>query len=102
VYQVVLGVLGLAMAAANIAFWWYVVRHGDLRFRLWVERRFDVVITTGLRGHWRALGEGSKLRLIAIEFLQLAYFMTAFSAWAVMLLICVGLMTLLEASLAGP
>jgi hypothetical protein len=102
VYQAVLGALGLAMAAANIAFWWYVVRHGDVRFRAWVERRFDVVITTGMRGHWRARGEGSKLRLLAIEFLQLAYFMAAFFGWAVMLLICVGVMKLLEAAFSGP
>ena len=45
-YQVVLGVLGVAVAAANLAFWWYAVRRGDLRFRSWVERRFDVVIGT--------------------------------------------------------
>ena len=81
----------MAIAAANLAFWWYVVRHGDLRFRTWVMRR-----------HWRARGEGSKLRLVAIEFLQLAYFMAAFFGWGVMILICVGVMKLVEASLAGP
>ena len=94
-------VVGLAMAVANIAFWSYVVRHGDVRFRAWVMRRFDVVISTGLKGHWRARGEGSKLRLLAIEFLQLAYFMAAFFVWGVMMLICVGIMKLLDGSFAG-
>jgi hypothetical protein len=59
-------------------------------------QRFDVVITTGTRGTWRASGSGSKLRLIGIENLQLAYFMAAFLVWSVLVVISVGVLGLAE------
>jgi hypothetical protein len=94
VQQAALWVLGLAIAAGNLYYWHLVVRRWEDPFRAWVERRYGVVVTRGGRGHWSVSGSGSRLRDLAIELLQLVYFMGAFVAWSVGMLLCVGLMSL--------
>jgi len=94
--SILLGVLGLVVAVANIAFWMFVVIRGQQRFQRLVERRFNVVIEIGHKGHWRVSGGASWLRRLAIEFLQLGYFMTAFLVWAAAMLAVVGLFSLAE------
>jgi hypothetical protein len=76
------GALGLAGAALSLVYWFLVAKRGHERFRLYCERRFDVRITFGSRGHWRVEGKGSWLRRVGIESLELAYFMAAFVVWA--------------------
>jgi hypothetical protein len=94
--SILLAVLGLVVAVANIAFWMFVVIRGHERFQRWVERKYDVVIEMGHKGHWRVSG-GSWPKRLAIEFLQLGYFLTAFLVWAAAMLLVLGLF-----SLAGP
>ncbi|MBK9036001.1 MAG: hypothetical protein IPL61_32925 [Myxococcales bacterium] len=89
-------ILGLAIAGANIGCWWYVVIPGERRFVAWVERRYQVQIARGMRGHWRVTGPGSKIRLFLIELLQLAYFMGAMVVWSAAMLIAVVALTLLH------
>lgn len=86
----------MVTAVANIAFWMIVVTRGQQRFQRIVERKFDVVIEVGHKGHWRVSGDGSWLRRLAIEFLQLGYFLIAFVVWAVALLLVVGLFSLVQ------
>lgn len=88
---ILLGSLGLVVAAANMAFWNFVVIRGHERFRRRVERKYDVVIGIGHKGHWRVSGGDSWLRRLAIEFLQLGYFLTAFLVWAAAMLLVVAL-----------
>jgi hypothetical protein len=85
--QVVAIVLGLAGAALNLVYWWCVARRWEPRFRRWCESRYRVTITLGHKGHWTVIGDGSWLRRFAIEWLQLAYFMSAFVVWAAALLV---------------
>ena len=92
--SILLGVLGLVAAVANIAFWRFVVTRGQERFQRWIERKYEVVIDIGHKGHWRVSGGGSWLRGLAIEFLQLGYYLTAFLLWAVAMLLVVGLFSL--------
>ena len=92
--SILLGVFGLAVALANLAFWKFVVIRGQERFQRRIERTFDVVIEMGHKGHWRVSGDGSWLRRLAIEFLQLGYFLTAFLVWAAGMLLVVGLLSL--------
>lgn len=89
-------VLGLAGAGLNLVFWFFVVKRWQERFRLYCERRFDVRITLGSRGHWNVDGKGSWVRRSAIEWLQLAYFMGAFAVWAVAILLLILAIELLE------
>jgi hypothetical protein len=89
-------ILAFAVASLNLGYWAFVVTRGERRFRAWVMQRFDVIITTGSRGTWRASGTGSKLRLAAIEILQIAYFLAAFLVWSVLLLISVRVLGLVE------
>jgi hypothetical protein len=77
-----LAALGLILAALNLVYWFFVVTRGEPRAKAWVERRYEVVLTRGRRGHWKARGSGSKLRLVGIELLQILYFMIAFVIWA--------------------
>jgi hypothetical protein len=86
----------LVLVPLNLGYWAFVVTRGERHFRAWVMQRFDVVITTGSRGTWRESGTGSKLRLIGIEMLQLAYFMAGFLVWSVLVLISVGMLGLIE------
>lgn len=88
--------LSLALAALSIGYWALVVTRGERRFRAWVTHRFDVAITTGARGTWRAWGKGSRIRLLGIEMLQLAYFIAAFLVWSMLLLISVGVLSLYD------
>jgi len=94
VRSILLGVLGLVVAVANIAFWKFVVIRGQERFQRRLERKFEVVIDIGHKGHWRVSGGGSWLQRLAIEFLQLGYFLTAFIVWAAAMLLIVGLFSL--------
>lgn len=82
-------------AGANIAFWMFVVGRGQRRFQRHVERTYDVAIELGHKGHWRVTGDESWLRRLAIELLQLGYFLTAFLVWGVSLLLVVGLLSTL-------
>lgn len=94
---VAMWILGLALAAGNAWFWWWVVTRGDVRFQAWVERRYGVTIARGMRGHWQITsGQRSAFRRVAIELLQLAYFMGAFVVWGVLLGLGVGLMALVQ------
>jgi hypothetical protein len=87
--------IGLALAAASLLFWSRVVR-SDGWFRTRVERRFDVTITM-YRGHWRVSSKRhSWLTRLGIELLQLAYFIGAFCAWALGLLLGLGLLWLVQ------
>ncbi len=88
--------LGIVMSGLNLAYWWFVAMRGQRRFRDWVMRRFNVVITAGWRGHWRVSGPGSWLRLRAIEYLHLGYFMAAYAVWAVLLFLCIGILGALD------
>jgi len=90
-------VLGLAAMGLNIWYWWHVMRHWDGRLRRWCERRYGVVITIGFRGAWQVSGARRWYRRLAIELLPLAYFMSAFLAWAVgMVLVIVVMSAILE------
>jgi hypothetical protein len=92
-----MSVLGLALAGGNVWFWWWVVRTGDARFRVRVERRYGVTIGRSFRGHWQITsGQSSALKRFAIELLQLAYFMGAFVVWGLLLGLGVGLMALVD------
>jgi hypothetical protein len=91
---ILLTALGLAIAAANLAYWWLVVRRWEGQFRLYCERRYNVSIKLGFKGHWTVTGEGSWLRRFAIEWLQLVFFLIAFIGWAAGMLLCVGLLSL--------
>jgi hypothetical protein len=93
-WSILLGVLGLVVAVANFAFWMFVVTRGLERFQRRVERKYNVVIDIGHKGHWRVSGGGSWLRRLAIEFLHLAYFLTAFLVWAAAMLLILGLYSL--------
>jgi len=86
--------LSFAIAGANIVYWWLVARRWEKRFRGYCERRYKVTITYGSRGHWTVAGDGSWLRRFAIEWLQLAFFMTAFVVWAAGMLLGVALLSL--------
>jgi hypothetical protein len=88
--------LGIALAAANLLFWWFVVRRWQDRFRRRCERRYGVTIELTLRGHWRVSGDGSRVRRFAIEWLQLVYFMAAFALWGIAMLLGVGALSLLD------
>lgn len=93
---IVQGVLGLGVAAMNLAYWWLVVRRWEGRFRSWCERRYRVAITYGMKGHWQVSGSGPWYRRFAIELLQLAYFMGAFVVWAAGMLLVVVMLWSLE------
>jgi hypothetical protein len=88
--------LGIVLAAGNLVFWWLVVRRWQDRFRRNCERRFRVAIGLTSRGHWNVTGDGSRLRLFAIEWLQLAYFMAAFVVWGIALVLGVLLLGRLQ------
>jgi hypothetical protein len=97
VYLVVVTGLGLGLAVANLAFWWWIVRTGETRFRKRVERRYQVVITRSFRGHWQvSSGPGSKGKHLLIELLQLAYFMGAMFVWSIAMGFAVLVFSLLE------
>lgn len=94
---VVTWILGLALAAGNMWFWWWVVRTGDARFCAYVERRLGVTIARGMRGHWQITsGPRSVLKRFGIELLQLAYFLGAILVWAILIGLGVGLMVLVQ------
>ena len=97
--NVLLAIVGVGCAALNLAYWYVVVTRGERRFRAWVERHYRVSIGHGHRGHWRVSGEGSKLRLLGIELLQLAYFMGAFVVWSLSMLFIVLLFKLADSFL---
>ena len=86
--------LGFALAAANLVYWWLVVRRWQERFRRYCERRYNVTISFGVKGHWNVAGDGSWLRRFAIEWLQLAFFMTAFVGWGAGMLAGIALLSL--------
>jgi hypothetical protein len=90
---ILLTALGIAIAAANLAYWWLVARRWEGRFRRYCERRYHVTIAHGIRGHWTVTGEGSWLRRVAIEWLQLVFFLTAFVVWSAGMLLCVALLS---------
>ena len=92
--SVVAVILGVPLVVGNFAFWWYVVKRGQEGFRRRIERRYNVVVTLGSRGHWCVSGSGSRLKDFGIELLQLAYFMGASVLWSVGALLVVGLMSL--------
>jgi hypothetical protein len=92
---IVQAVLGVGLAAANMVFWWFVVRRWHDRFRRRCERRYGVTIGWTARGHWRVSGDVSRLRRFAIEWLQLVYFMAAFAVWGVAMLLGIGVLSLL-------
>jgi hypothetical protein len=83
--------IGLAGAALGLLFWFRLVR-AEPRFRAWVAERFDVTISTSMRGHWKVRGSGSWWGDLGIELLQLGYFMGGFVVWSIGLLMLVGLM----------
>jgi hypothetical protein len=91
---ILLGAFGLIAAGANIAFWMFVVVRGQQRWQRWVERVFNVVIHVSHKGHWRVSGSVSWLWRLALELLQLAYFLIAFLVWAIALLLTAGLFSL--------
>lgn len=95
-WSILLGALGLVAAVANIAYWMFVVTRGQQRFQRGLERRFNVVIDIGHKGHWRVSGGASALTRLAIELLQLGYFLAAFVVWGVAMLIVVGLFALAQ------
>jgi hypothetical protein len=85
-------ILGTLFGVANIGFWLLVHRR-EARFRAYVERTLDVTITLGGRGHWKVSSDhGSWFRNAAIGWLQLAYYMAAYVAWAIALLSLYGVM----------
>lgn len=88
--------LGVVLAVLNLVYWWRVVGRGQRWFHGWCERRYDVRITMGFRGHWRVTGASSWLRRAAIEWLRLAYFMGAFAVWAVAVIGAVVALSLLD------
>src|SRR6478672_7015288 len=94
VKQILLAVGGLAVAGLNLAYWFYFVRRGYPRFQEWITRRYDVVITTGIRGSWTVTGARSFAQLIRIHLLQLGYFLAGFVVWAAALLILVLVLSL--------
>lgn len=84
--ELLAALVALPAVISSLAFWWWVVRHGDDRARRWAEQRFEVTIERGPRGHWRARGASSWLAGLAIELLQLGVFLAAFVVWAAGLL----------------
>jgi hypothetical protein len=78
---IVMTILGLAVALANGAYWWWIARRGETRFRAWCERRYGVAITYGFKGHWKVTGPRSWWSRVGIEWLQLAYFLGAMLVW---------------------
>lgn len=84
--ELLAALVALPAVISSLAFWGWVVRHGDDRARRWTEERFDVTIERGPRGHWQVRGASSWLAGLAIELLQLGLFLAAFVAWAAALL----------------
>lgn len=95
--ELVAALVALPAVIGNLAFWWWVVRHGDDRARRWAEGRFGVTIERGPRGHWRVRGASSWLAGLGIELLQLLFFLGAFVVWAAALLAVV----LVQQAIAG-
>lgn len=87
-------VVSLAAALLSLLFWMRLVR-AEPRFRDWVAQRFDVTISTGMKGHWKVRGASSWLSGLGLELLQLAYFMAGFVGWSLGLLLTLGLLSLL-------
>jgi hypothetical protein len=94
--DVVQGVLGSGLAVLSLVYWWLVSQRWSEPFRRWCERRYDVDITIGVRGHWQVSGSGSAFRRFAIGWLQLGYFMAAMVAWSIGLMIGLGGLYLLD------
>ena len=90
---ILLTALGIAIAAANLAYWWLVACRWEGRFRHYCERRYNVSIKLGFKGHWNVTGDGPWLRRFAIEWLQLGFFLFAFIVWAAGMLLCVALLS---------
>jgi hypothetical protein len=94
--MIIQGILGLGFAVLNILFWSRVMSRGQERFRRRCERRYGVAITYGGKGHWQVSGGGPWYRRAAIEWLQLAYFIGVFVAWAIGIVAFVALLSLLD------
>lgn len=94
---IVMVVLGLGFAVANVAFWWWIARRGDDRARAWASRRYAVTIERGPRGHWRVTADGrSWARRLAIELIQLGVYLGAMVVWALALLVAILVMKLVS------
>jgi len=93
--RVIVWVLALPIVAGNLWYWNFVVRHGEDRFRRYVERVLGVGIMRGSRGHWSVSSGQSWLRDRGIELLQLGYYLGAFVMWAGGIVVCVALMRFL-------
>lgn len=89
-------ILGLAAMALNIVYWWHVMSRWEAPFRRWCERRYGVVIKIAGKGSWQVAGARPWHQRLAIELLQLAYFMGAFLVWAVAILLVMFVIWLLE------
>jgi len=96
IVEVLTWVVALGLVAANLAFWAWVIRRGEDRFRLAVESHFDVTIKRGMRGHWTVVSNRSAITNFFLELLQLVFFLGAFVVWAAGMLGGVGLLALVQ------
>ncbi len=78
-------VISVVFIVFNLFYWWKGMGLWQEAFRLRCQRRFRVTIHYGGKGHWDIYDGGSWYRNLAIEMLQLAYFMTLFAGWAMAL-----------------
>jgi hypothetical protein len=87
--------VALPLVAGNFTYWYFVATKGQARFRQHCAEHYGVRIVEGYRGTWRVYG-GSWPKRLAIEGLQIAYFMAAFMVWGALLFIAIGVLVIIN------
>lgn len=82
-------VLAVAGVVATFYIWVKLAGPGHEAWRRRCERRYNVTIGIGGKGHWEIRNGG--LRGFAIEFLQLGFYMALFALWALVMIVIVAI-----------
>lgn len=73
---------------------------GDAALRNVIEKKFQVEIRSGFKGHWKVVSPIAWYKRFAIELIQLGYILTLWAIWMLGLLATIMLINLLQ-KLAG-
>ncbi len=82
-------VLALIGVAATFYIWVKLAGRGHEAWRRRCERRYNVTIDIGGKGHWEIRNGG--LRGFAIELLQLGFYMALFALWGLVMIVIVAI-----------